>query len=320
MAAILKPKNFALIGVAGYIAPRHLKAIQDTGSRLVAALDPHDSVGIIDSYFPGAQFFTEFERFDRFIEKLRHTDSDKTIDYVSICSPNHLHDAHIKFALRVGAHAICEKPLVLNPWNIDVLQDLEKASGKHVYTTLQLRVHPALIELKKKIDADKRTGKFNVVLTYITPRGPWYHQSWKGQEDCSGGLATNIGIHLFDLLMWLFGECKKNKLHGKEENRIFGYLELERATVQWYLSIDFNDIKKITSKKGNTHRSLTIDGNEIEFSAGFTDLHTTVYKDILSGNGFGLTDARPSIQLVHDIRSSPPHPESERMHYLATKS
>ncbi len=297
-------KNFALTGVAGYIAPRHLKAIQDTGNNLVAALDPHDSVGILDSFFPDTAFFTEFERFDRHLEKLRREDKGKEIDYLTICSPNYLHDAHIRLALRLGAHAICEKPIVLNPWNIEALKELESESNKKIYTVLQLRLHPKLIELKEKL---KNNGgkKRDVVLTYITSRGSWYLHSWKGQLQKSGGLATNIGIHFFDMLMWLFGPVKNNITYVRDENKNSGYLELENARVQWYLSIDVDDIPPEIKKAGQrTFRSITIDGTELEFSTGFTDLHTEVYKDIFSGKGFGLDDAKPSIEVAHTIRNN----------------
>lgn len=294
-------KNFALTGLAGYIAPRHLKAIKDTGNRLVAAVDPHDSVGIIDSYFPEASFFTEVERFDRHLEKIRREDKGEKVDYLSICSPNHLHDAHIRLALRVGADAICEKPLVLNPWNLDVLQELEEEYQQRVWTILQLRVHPALIELKKQISAESSGQKKKVRLTYITSRGVWYRYSWKGREESSGGIGTNIGIHFFDLLMWLFGKPIHKELHLKQPNRMAGFLELPGADVQWYLSLDKQDLKNFPEEI-KTHRSITVDGEEVEFSGGFTDLHTRVYKETLAGKGFGIDDARPSIELVHDLR------------------
>lgn len=297
-----KTFNFGITGVAGYIAPRHLKAIKETGNHVVAALDPHDSVGILDSYFPGARFFTEFERFDRHIEKLRRNNHDNKVDFVTICTPNYLHDAHIRFALRVGANAICEKPLVLNPWNIDALQEIENETEKKVYTIFQLRVHPLLLELKNKIAAapEKKT---DVVLTYITSRGSWYTTSWKGQIEKSGGLATNIGIHFFDLLIWLFGDVEKNEVHLNTPLQTSGYLELKNARVKWFLSIDHHDLPaEIQEKKQRTYRLLSIDGTEVEFSEGFTDLHTRVYENIFTGSGFGLQDAKPSIQLAHDIR------------------
>ena len=310
-------KNFALTGVAGYIAPRHLQAIKDTGNNLAAAVDPHDSVGILDRYFPNASFFTEFERFDRHIEKLRRDDTKNKVEYVSICSPNNLHDAHIRFALRIGADAICEKPLVLNPWNLDHLQELENESGKKVYTVLQLRVHPALLELKKKLDNEKQDKRHQVVLTYITSRGPWYQYSWKGRDDISGGVATNIGIHFFDLLIWLFGNVQNNFLFLRDNFRSSGYLELEKADVKWFLSIDRNELpKEALDKAKQTHRSIRIDNEEIEFTEGFTDLHTRIYEEILSGKGFGINDARPSIQTAYNIRNLPIDSKKELYHSM----
>lgn len=296
-------KNFAIIGVGGYIAPRHLKAIKDTGNRLVAALDLNDSVGILDRFFPDVPFFTEFERFDRYGEKLRRQSNDDRIDYVSICSPNYLHDAHIRFALRIGAHAICEKPLVLNPWNLDALMEMEQESGKKVNTILQLRVHPSLIALRHLLISSISTLKHDVTLTYITSRGPWYLRSWKGNLERSGGVATNIGIHFFDLLIWLFGSVQNNEVHYADNRKSGGYIELERARVKWFLSIDRNDLpQSALSANQPTFRSITVDGNEVEFSDGFTDLHTVVYERILAGEGFGLADARPAIALAHEIR------------------
>lgn len=300
-------KTFAITGVSGYVAPRHLRAIKDTGNQLVAAVDPHDSAGILDQYFEDVRFFTEFERFDRHLEKLRRQGGGTEVEYISICSPNYLHDAHCRLALRIGAHAICEKPVVLNPWNIDALQELEQESGKKVFTILQLRVHPALIELKKKIDNDKSGKKKQVELTYITSRGPWYLMSWKGHIDRSGGLATNIGVHFFDLLLWLFGNVKKSEVHFNEPLRTAGFIELDNAEVKWFLSVDSKDVPADLEGTGQkTYRSVTIDGDEIEFSGGFTDLHTVVYKETLAGKGFGLEIARPSIELVHDIRVAAP--------------
>lgn len=300
----IQPKNFAITGVAGFVAPRHLKAIRDTGNRLVAATDPHDSVGILDSYFPDASFFTEIERFDRHLEKLRRSNPEKAVDYLSICSPNNLHDAHMRLALRLGAHAICEKPLVLNPWNLDVLQELEQEYKKNIYTLLQLRVHPALIELKERLDSEKSGSKKHVDLTYITSRGLWYYFSWKGDEQKSGGIATNIGIHFFDLLMWFFGKVQTNELHLRQEDKMSGFLELENATVSWYLSLDKADLpKEAVNDDKPTFRSITIDGEEVEFSGGFTDLHTRVYEEVLSGKGFGIEHARPSIELVYNLRN-----------------
>lgn len=294
--------NFALIGAGGFVAPRHLRAIRDNNQNLLAILDPNDSVGIIDSYFPEASFFTEFERFDRHCEKLRRDGDNKRIHYVSICSPNYLHDAHIRFALRADANAICEKPLVLNPWNADALRSLEKETGKNVYTILQLRLHPSIIELKKKIEAAGNKKKYDIVLTYITPRGKWYHYSWKGDMLKSGGIATNIGIHFFDMLTWIFGDPKSNILHYYKDDKAAGLLELENANVKWFLSIDKNDLKE----GDKTFRSITMDGEEIEFSEGFTDLHTNSYTEILNGNGFRIDEAMPSIEAVYEIRTSTP--------------
>lgn len=294
-------KNFALIGAAGYIAPRHLQAIKDTGNNLVAALDKFDSVGIMDSFFPHADFFAEFERFDRHLDKLKRF--GQKIDFVSICSPNYLHDSHIRFALRHQADAICEKPLVLNPWNVDALVDIEKETGKKVNTILQLRLHPNIIQLKKEIDAAPQDKIFEVDLTYITSRGKWYHHSWKGDEMKSGGIATNIGIHFFDMLLWVFGECKNIEITSYEADKASGYLELKKARVKWMLSINENDLPTEAKLKGKrTFRSLKMNGTEIEFSDGFTELHTKSYTEILAGKGFGLNDARPSIELAHQIR------------------
>ncbi len=310
-------KNFALTGVSGYIAPRHLKAIGETGNRLVAAVDPNDSAGIVDSYFDNVRFFTEFERFDRHIEKLRRRNHENQIDYLSICSPNYLHDAHCRFALRVGADAICEKPLVLNPWNIDALQELENESGHRIHTVLQLRVHPALIALREKLLAEKSDAKKDVVLTYITSRGPWYLVSWKGQVERSGGLATNIGIHFFDMLMWLFGPVEHSEVHLADPVRTGGFLELERARIKWFLSVDKDDLPEEVQKKNQrTFRSITINGEEAEFSGGFTDLHTIIYREVLAGRGFGLDDARPSIELARTIREADPIGKNPNSHPL----
>ena len=295
--------TFALTGLAGYVAPRHLQAIHATGNRLVAAVDPHDSVGILDQYFPEASFFTEIERFDRHLEKLRRGPEAERVDVVSICSPNHLHDAHVRLALRVGADALCEKPLVLNPWNLDVLQDLEAEYGRSVYTVLQLRVHPALLALRERLRASER--RHSVRLTYVTARGRWYRYSWKGDAQKSGGVATNIGIHFFDLLMWLFGRPVRSAVHVSERDRIGGSLELERADVQWFLSIEEADLPEAVRGHRPTYRSITVDGEEVEFSGGFRDLHTRVYEETLAGRGFGIEDARPSIELVHALRTAP---------------
>ena len=296
-------KNFALIGAGGYIAPRHMKAIKDTGNNLIAALDKHDSVGILDSYFPDADFFIEFERFDRHLEKLKrqgiHT------DYVTVCSPNYLHDAHIRFGLRIGADVICEKPLVLNPWNVDALMEMEKETGKKIFTILQLRLHPAIIALKEKIQKAPAGKKYDIKLKYITSRGHWYHISWKGDIHKSGGIATNIGIHFFDMLLWIFGDVKTNEVKEHSDDRASGRLELEKANVDWLLSIDANNLPQQVKHTGKrTYRSLTIDGEEFEFSEGFTELHTRSYEEILKGNGFSITETKRSVSLVHDIRNS----------------
>lgn len=293
--------RFAITGVAGYVAPRHLKAIHDTGNDLVASTDPHDSVGILDSFFPESAFFTEFERFDRHLEMLRR--EGKGIDYLSVCSPNYLHDAHIRLALRLGADAICEKPLVLNPWNLDALEELETETGKKVHTILQLRVHPSLLKLREQLQKNGQK-RHSVRLTYVTSRGPWYKYSWKGAEDKSGGVITNIGIHFFDMLMWLFGDVDKSKVFNRNSDRAEGELELNKADVTWLLSINPSDLPfKAEPGKRTTYRSITVDGREIEFSGGFTDLHTRVYEETLAGRGFGLDDARPSIELVHKLRT-----------------
>ncbi len=299
-------KNFALIGAAGYIAPRHMKAIKETGNVLVAALDPFDSVGIIDSFFPHADFFTEPERFDRHLDKLRRKASDK-VDYVSICSPNYLHDAHIRLALRNRANAICEKPLVLNPWNLEGLEDIEKESGKRIFNILQLRLHPSIIALKRQIVSQPADKIYDIDLTYITSRGKWYFYSWKGNIAKSGGLVTNIGIHFFDMLSWIFGEVQENKVHLHQGNKSAGFLQLKQARVRWFLSLDRNDLPQKAKGKGlPTYRSITVNEEDIEFSGGFTDLHTESYRQILTGNGFGTKEARNSIEIVHKIRTQKP--------------
>lgn len=296
-------KRFALIGAAGFIAPRHLKAIKDTGNQLVTAFDKVDSVGVMDSYFPEADFFTEFERFDRHIDKLRR--EGHPMDYISVCSPNYLHDAHIRFGLRSGANVICEKPLVLNPWNIDALADMERETGKTVFNIFQLRLHPSLIALKQRIDSGPADKIYDLDLAYITSRGKWYNISWKGDQTKSGGIATNIGVHFFDMLTWIFGGVQQNLVHVREENQAAGYLVLKQARVRWFLSTDYDTLPtavKETSKR--TYRSLQIEGEEIEFSDGFTDLHTRSYEHILAGEGFGLLEAYQSIDTVHTIRNA----------------
>jgi len=297
-------KNFAITGVGGYIAPRHLKAIQDTGNRLVAAADPHDAVGVLDRFAFDVRFFNEIERFDRHLEKLRRGPAEQRVDYVSICAPNHLHDAHIRMALRTGADVICEKPLVINPWNLDALQELERETGRSVKTVLQLRVHPQLIALRERLLAD-RSRRHSVRLTYITARGPWYDVSWKGHPDRSGGIVTNIGIHFFDFLVWLFGSVQSSEVHLRDVHQAAGFLLLERADVQWFLSTDSRDLP-FQPQPGvkTTFRSITVDGDEVEFSEGFADLHTRVYEQILGGGGFGIDEARPSIELTSSIRQA----------------
>ena len=299
-------KNFALIGAAGYIAPRHMKAIKDTNNTLVAALDPYDGIGVMDSYFPQASFFTEFECFDRFVDKWRR-DSGNKIDYVSICSPNYLHDSHIRFALRSGADAISEKPLVLNPWNVDQLKVIENETGKRIYNILQLRLHPTLIALKERIarELEKNPDKiYDIDLTYLTSRGRWYFVSWKGDEAKSGGIASNIGVHFYDMLCWIFGDVQENIVHLKTPDANAGFLKLKHANVRWFLSVNYDYIPDAIKNAGlTTYRSITINGEEIEFSGGFTDLHTKSYEEILKGNGFGLEEAYSSINTVSTIRN-----------------
>lgn len=297
--------NFALIGVAGYVATRHLQAIKDTNSELVAALDKFDSVGAIDSYFPYADFFTEYERFDRHIDKLKREGTK--IDYVGICTPNYLHDSHIRFALRQGAEAICEKPVVLNPWNIDALQEIEKETGKKVNNILQLRLHPSIIQLKKQIDNGPKDKIYDIDLSYITSRGNWYFISWKGDKEKSGGVATNIGVHFYDMLTWIFGDVEENIVHISNSAKVGGFLKLKRANVRWFLSVDYNDIPIEIKEKGQrTFRSIVVEGKEIEFSGGFTDLHTLSYQEIIKGNGFGLEETKKSIEIVYNIRNASP--------------
>ena len=299
-------KKFALIGAGGYIAPRHMRAIKETGNVLIAALDPNDSVGIIDSYFPNADFFTEFERFDRHLEKLCR-ENNQRIDYISICSPNYLHDAHIRFALRIGADAVCEKPLVLNPWNVDALEEIARETGKTVNTILQLRLHPAILDLKKRVDKSPKEKKYDIDLAYITARGHWYMISWKGNVTKSGGVATNIGIHFFDILQWIFGGVKYNVVHLDEPQRVAGFLEFEHARVRWFLSINRDDLPQEPEPgKPTAYRSITINDEEIDFSRGLTDLHTKSYQEILNGRGFDLKETKPSIEIVSTIRRAKP--------------
>jgi UDP-N-acetyl-2-amino-2-deoxyglucuronate dehydrogenase len=298
-------KNFALIGAAGYIAPRHMKAIKDTGNVLAAAYDPNDSVGVIDSYFPNAAFFTEFERFDRHLEKVKR--NGQKMDYVAICSPNYLHDAHIRFGLRYGADVICEKPIVLNPWNIEALEELEKETGQNIYNILQLRLHPAIIDLRNRVANAPVDKVFEFDLTYITSRGNWYYTSWKGNNEKSGGIATNIGVHFYDMLHWVFGDVRQNIVHVHTHDRAAGFLEFSKAKVRWFLSINEETLPVDVRAAGKrTFRSINIEGEELEFSDGFTDLHTNSYKDVLAGSGFRISEARTAIDIVHTIRTSSP--------------
>ena len=307
-------KKFALIGAAGFVAPRHLRAIKDTGGELIAALDPHDNVGVLDSYFPDARFFTEFERFDRHIDKQRRR--GEALDYVSITSPNYLHDAHVRFALRSGADAICEKPLVINPWNLDGLSALEQETGRRVFTILQLRLHPSVAALrdqvKQAVEADP-ARHFEVDLDYITSRGAWYFSSWKGERHKSGGIVTNIGIHFFDMLLWVFGDVVESGVAHLSDDSASGHFRFANATVRWFLSVNAAHLPDPAKARGaRTYRSIRLDGEEVEFSDGFTDLHTASYADILNGGGFGIEDARPSIALVHEIRAADPSGRVER--------
>ena len=307
--------NFGLTGAAGYIAPRHLKAIKDTGHRLIAAIDPHDAVGILDRFSFDVRFFTEIERFDRHLEKLRRGPEADRVHYVSICSPNYLHDSHIRLALRVGSNVLCEKPLVINPWNLDGLQGLEQETGKRVSTVLQLRLHPQLVALRERLIAQASARTHDVSLAYVTARGPWYDTSWKGSDERSGGIVTNIGIHLFDLLVWLFGPVRTCEVHMRQPRRIAGFLALDRAQVRWFLSTAAQDLpSEATLALKTTHRSIIVDGREVEFSDGFGDLHTRVYEETLAGRGFGLDDSRPSIELSHRIRMTPVVPAPSRAH------
>lgn len=310
-------RNFAVTGAAGYIAPRHFRAIRDTGNQLVAAVDPNDSVGVLDQFSFGVRFFTEIERFDRHIEKLRRGPESERVHYVSVCSPNYLHDAHCRLALRVGADAICEKPLVINPWNLDALQELESETGSRIWTVLQLRLHPRLLEIRERLQREPAGTVHDVVLTYVTARGAWYHVSWKGTDAKSGGIATNIGIHFFDLLWWLFGDVRISQVHVSGSRRMSGYAEFRRARVRWLLSVDAEDLPMPPDPgKPATHRSITVDGTEVEFTEGFTDLHTRVYEKTLAGEGFGIEDARPAIALAHGIRTAAivEKPDPETLH------
>jgi UDP-N-acetyl-2-amino-2-deoxyglucuronate dehydrogenase len=315
-------KKFGLIGAAGFVAPRHMRAIADTGNELVAALDPNDSVGIIDSYFPEAAFFVEFERFDRHAEKLIR--KGEGLDYVSICSPNYLHDAHIRFALRIGADAVCEKPLVLNPWNLDALDEIEQRQGGRVWNILQLRLHLDIVALKQRIEAESAANPdkcYDIDLTYLTSRGRWYFISWKGNIEKSGGIATNIGVHFFDMLTWIFGPVKENTVHLHRNDAEAGFLELAHARVRWFLSVNPGFLPKEAKEKGQrTFRSIAVEGREIEFSGGFTDLHTRSYEEILAGRGFGLQEARASIEIVHHIRNAAAKQSAGEMHPLCEQA
>lgn len=308
-------KNFAIIGVGGYIASRHLKAIKEVGGKLIAAADNNDSVGLLDSFDFETRFFTEIERFDRHLEKLRRGSAENRVHYVSICSPNYLHDAHCRLALRVGAHVICEKPLVINPWNLDALEEMERETGCRINTVLQLRTHPTLLKLRQELLTARKSGKHDVCLTYITARGKWYGTSWKGSEEKSGGIAMNIGVHFFDMLIWLFGPVVESRVYHAEDSKIGGYLELESARVRWFLSIDATDLPfPVSPGRKSTYRSITVDGQEIEFTEGFTDLHTKIYELMLAGKGFGINETRSSIELVYQIRTAKLSPPDDRMH------
>lgn len=298
-------KRFGLIGAAGYIAPRHMKAIKDTNNQLVAAYDLNDSVGIIDSHFPQADFFTEFERFDRHIDKLRR--ADNALDYMSICSPNYLHDSHIRFGLKNNMDVICEKPIVLNPWNMEAIEQIEKETGKNCYNILQLRLHPNIVALKEKVENGPKDKIYDFDLAYLTSRGKWYYTSWKGDKQKSGGIATNIGVHFYDMLSWIFGKVKENKVHLHTHDRAAGYLEFVQARVRWFLSINAETLPQAVKERGlTTYRSMTLEGEEIEFSGGFTELHTRSYEAILRGEGFRISEAKQSLDIVHQIRNTEP--------------
>jgi UDP-N-acetyl-2-amino-2-deoxyglucuronate dehydrogenase len=308
--------SYALIGAAGYVAPRHMQAIQAVGGKLGAAIDPHDSVGVIDHYFPDAHFFTEFERFDRHVAKVFR--QGEPIDYVSICSPNYLHDAHCRFALRSGAHAICEKPLVLNPWNIDGLQEIEQSTGRRIFTIQQLRLHPSVVALRQQVAA-AATRRFGVELVYISPRGQWYDNSWKGDEAKSGGIATNIGVHFFDMLSFIFGPLQLNLAHLREQRRAAGLLACERADIRWFMSIERDDLPAGLPPGQTGYRSITVDGEEIEFSSGFGDLHVQSYREILAGRGFGVETVRPAVEIVSAFRNAPIKTARDEVHLLTRR-
>ena len=314
------PKNVAITGVAGYVAPRHLKAIRDTGNRLIAAVDPKDSVGVLDQFSFDVRFFTEIERFDRHLEKLRRGAEESRVHYLSVCAPNYLHDAHCRLGLRVGADVICEKPLVISPWNLDPLQELEQEAGRRIYTILQLRLHPRLVQVRETLLQQRKDHQHDVCLTYVTVRGSWYHVSWKGSVEKSGGVATNIGVHFFDLLLWLFGAVGDYRVYHADLKRMAGFLELERARVKWFLSVDPGDLPfEPQPGQRTTYRSITIDGEEVEFTEGFTDLHTRAYEEIYAGRGLGIDDARPSIDLAYRLRTAALHPRDDMVHPFLTE-
>jgi len=314
-------KNFAMTGVAGYVAPRHLKAIAETGNRLVAAADPKDSVGVLDQFSFDVRFFTEIERFDRHLEKLRRGPEENQVHYLTVCSPNYLHDAHCRLGLRVGADVICEKPLVISPWNLDPLQELEQEAGRRIHTILQLRLHPKLLQLRETLRRERKDRQHEVCMTYVTARGAWYHVSWKGSVEKSGGIATNIGVHLFDLLLWLFGGVAEYRVYHADTRRMAGFLELERARVRWFLSVELADLPfQAQPGQRTTYRSLTIDGKEIEFTEGFADLHTRAYEEILAGRGFGTDEARPSIELAYRLRTAPLSAQTDMLHPFLSRT
>lgn len=292
--------KFALIGSGGYVAPRHMKAIHDTGNQLVASLDVHDSVGVIDRYFPDSYFFTEFERFDRFVEKKAGT--DQKIDYLVVCSPNHLHDAHVRYGLKAGMDVICEKPIVLNPWNITSLQRIQEETNHSAFSILQLRLHPSVQKLKEQVDIAPKEQQYDITLTYITPRGHWYYTSWKGDEEKSGGIATNIGVHFFDMLIWIFGKIVSHTVQLREHDRAGGIITFKNAKVKWFLSINAETLPDQKAGKPKALRQLFINDMQVDFSHGFEELHTESYKKVLNDEGFTLEDVEPSISLVSEIR------------------
>jgi len=313
-------KNFAITGVAGYVAPKHLRAIRETGNTLVAAFDPRDAVGMIDQFSYDVSFFTEFERFDRHLEKLKRGPEENRVDYLSVCSPNFLHDAHCRLAMRVGADAICEKPMVVSPWNLDHLQEMEQETGRRVYNILQLRLHPKLLELRRSLLESPSSRQANVTLTYVTARGKWYDVSWKGDQSKSGGVAMNIGIHFFDMLQWLFGEVEDCRVYCSEARRMGGFLNMQRAKVKWFLSVNANDLPfQVQPGLRSTYRSITIDGEEVEFTQGFTDLHTKSYEEILEGRGFGVNEAKNAVNLAYRIRTSLVVSPDDMTHPFITK-